>query len=268
MTELLGLASGWLTEAALVAAIVFLRVGAAAFALPGFGEGMIPVRVRLLLALLLAAAIAPAAADAVLPAIAGAAGEAGPAEPADLAALIAAESAVGLAIGLAARLFIHALQIAGTAISQAASLSQLMGAPGGEAMTGVSQCLSLGGMALASAAGLHADIARLMATSYEVFPPGTWPEAMPVLTWMGGLLSRTFALAIALTAPFLAASLLYNLALGAISRAMPQLMVTFVGAPALTLGALALMAASLPIGLAVWHDALSRFVGQPFGSSP
>ncbi|MFC3118840.1 flagellar biosynthetic protein FliR [Jhaorihella thermophila] len=34
-----------------------------------------------------------------------------------------------------------------------------------------------------------------------------------------------------LSAPFVIASLLYNLTLGAINRAMPQLMVTLVGAP-------------------------------------
>jgi flagellar biosynthetic protein FliR len=60
------------------------------------------------------------------------------------------------------------------------------------------------------------------------------------------------------------ASLLYNLALGAINRAMPQLMVSFVGAPALTLGGLALLALAAPILLSFWSDAVERALFQPF----
>ncbi len=60
--------------------------------------------------------------------------------------------------------------------------------------------------------------------------------------WGLAQVSRSFALAFSLAAPFVIAGLLYNVALGVINRAMPQLMVAMVGAPAITLGGIALFA--------------------------
>ena len=77
-----------------------------------------------------------------------------------------------------------------------------------------------------------------------------------------------YALAFMLAAPFVIASLIYNLALGAINRAMPALMVSMIGAPALTLGALALMAVATPVILAAWLDAFSDHLARPFAVSP
>ena len=73
-------------------------------------------------------------------------------------------------------------------------------------------------------------------------------------------MGRTFALAFSLAAPFVTAALLYNIALGVINRAMPQLSVTFIGAPALTAGGLLLilvaaLAASLVLGFATGASA-------------
>jgi flagellar biosynthetic protein FliR len=64
--------------------------------------------------------------------------------------------------------------------------------------------------------------------------------------------------------PFAIAALIYNVALGVINRAMPQLMVAFVGAPALTAGGLLLLYAAAPVMLSVWITALGRVLEQPF----
>ena len=80
-----------------------------------------------------------------------------------------------------------------------------------------------------------------------------------------GQMSQAFALAFALAVPFLVGSLLYNLALGAINRAMPQLMVAFVGAPALTWAALVLLLATAPLILSVWHEHFDRRLADPLG---
>jgi flagellar biosynthetic protein FliR len=75
--------------------------------------------------------------------------------------------------------------------------------------------------------------------------------------------ARAFALAFSLAAPFVVASFLYNLALGAINRAMPQLMVAFVGAPVITAGGLVLLALALPALLGVWLAAFDEFLARP-----
>ncbi len=73
-------------------------------------------------------------------------------------------------------------------------------------------------------------------------------------------------MAFTLAAPFILAALLYNLALGAINRAMPSLMVTFIGAPALTLGGLVLLALATPFLLQIWRDMVSLRLLNPFGA--
>lgn len=59
-------------------------------------------------------------------------------------------------------------------------------------------------------------------------------------------------------------SILYNLALGVINKAMPQLMVAFVGAPLITLGGLFLLFLVAPLMLSVWLSALDQFMSSPF----
>ena len=70
----------------------------------------------------------------------------------------------------------------------------------------------------------------------------------------------------AIAAPFVIAAMIYNIALGAINRAMPQLLVSFVGAPAITFGGIALLFLAAPIMLAKWLDVLHRFLANPFGA--
>jgi len=77
-------------------------------------------------------------------------------------------------------------------------------------------------------------------------------------------ISESFSLAFRLAAPFVILSVLYNLTLGVINKAMPQLMVAFVGAPVITFGAIALLLISAPIMLAAWLHAFESFLAAPF----
>lgn len=256
MTELLAAAGGLSAQAALVGGVVFLRIGAAMALLPGFGEAVVPARVRLALALAFTAVVAPAVFASIAP-------RTGTAEA--LLACLATETLIGLALGLVLRLVVLALEIAGTIAAQAASLSQMFGA-GGEPMPAISHLLVVAGLALAMMAGLHARIAGALILSYEVLPPGAFPDAATIRGWSIGHVTHAFAVAFGLAAPFVIASAVYNVALGAINRAMPQLMVSFVGAPAITLGALALLAIAAPAALSLWLATLEAVLADPFGA--
>ena len=85
--------------------------------------------------------------------------------------------------------------------------------------------------------------------------------------WGVSRIKSAFSLAFSLAAPFVIASLVYNVAFGVINRAMPQLMVAMGGAPAITLRGLALLLIVSPILLAVWWSELLLFVQSPFGVS-
>jgi len=241
--------------AAVTGFVVFLRIAAAMAFLPGFGEAVVPVRVKLAVAIVFTAVVAPAMSPA-----ASRVAE----NPAAVFACLWTEPMIGLAIGLVLRLMVIALEIAGTIAAQSTSLSQLFGA-GGEPMTSMSHLLVTAGLALAMMAGLHTKAAALFLLSYDVLPPGALPAAESVSDWGLRHIAHAFAFGFSLAAPFVLASAIYNVALGAINRAMPQLMVSFVGAPALTAGALVLLVMAAPAGLALWLGVLDALLADPFG---
>jgi flagellar biosynthetic protein FliR len=249
LSSLLDLAEG----VAWAAALLFLRIGALVALMPGFGDQAVPVRVKLALVMAFTLALTPLLAERL--------GTAGP--PPGLAAL-GGEALAGLILGIGLRLFLLALQTAAVIIAQASTLAQLFAGATPEPLPAVGNLLLIAGIALALTAGLHLRAAELVILSYDILPAGGLPSARDAADWNLGLVRRTFALAFSLAAPFVIASMIYNLALGAINRAMPQLMVSMVGAPALTLGALALLAITAPALLAVWLQAFSGHLADPF----
>ena len=253
LASLLDLAQGVLWAAALV----FVRVGAVLALMPGFGDMAVPQRIKVALIVCFTAVITPVLAPEI-----EAFG------PAPALAPLAGEAVAGLILGLGMRLFLLTLQSAASIIAQATTLSQLFAGAAPEPQPAIGNLFLIAGTALALGAGLHVKAAQLMILSYDILPAGGYPDARAVADWGVGLASQTFSLAFTLAAPFVIASMIYNLALGAINRAMPQLMVSMVGAPALTLGGLALLAVATPLILSVWLQAFDAFLVDPFSGVP
>ncbi len=251
LADIAALSQNWLS----VAFVVFLRVGAAMAMLPVFGERAVPERIRLLLALSFTLIVLPAAEPIVRPAV----------ETNGNALFLFTETLAGLAIGAVVRFFVMALQIAGSMAAQSTSLSQLFGGANVDPLPAMGHVLMMGGFALAMIMGLHVRLTEILIMSYDIFHPGQFPGADLLSTWGLQRVVHAFALAFTLAAPFVVASLIYNVALGVINRAMPQLMVAFVGAPAITAGGLILMFLSTPILLNIWGQGLIMFLNNPFG---
>ncbi len=240
-----------------LAFVVFLRVTALVSLLPAFGERSIPTRVKLGAAIAFTLVVAPAvtvpgAEAGLLP----------------LVRVVLTEILIGLGLGLGLRLIVLALQTAGSVAAQSTSLSQILGGAAVEPVPAMGYLLTVAGLALAAAMGIHIRAAQFLVHSYALFPVGTVPAPSDLSQWGVTQISRSFALAFGLAAPFVIASLIYNLALGVINRAMPQLMVAFVGAPAITFAGLFLLFAGTPIILSVWSDTLFAFMNDPVGAAP
>lgn len=235
--------------------LVFLRAGPLMSMFPGFGENSVPVRIKLVLALALTVIVAPAVQPFAgrAPAFSG------------FAVLVLVESGIGLAMGLGLRLFLLALQTAGSIAAQATSLSQILGSAGATPLPAMGHILVVAALALAMLLGLHIRVAEMFILSYNLFPVGEMPGAAALSEWGVIQVARSFALAFQLAAPFLIVSVIYNLTLGIINRAMPQLMVVFVGAPAITAAGLIGLMLLSPLMLEVWMQALEAFVSNPFG---
>lgn len=253
LSALLTLAEGVVWAAALV----FIRIGATVALMPGLGDQAVPMRIKLALVVAFTLVLAPSLAEPI-----AANG------PAPALAPLAGEAVAGLILGIGMRLFLLALQTAAGIIAQASTLSQLFAGAAPEPQPAIGNLFLVAGIALALAAGLHVRAAELALLSYDLLPAGGYPDARAAADWNLALVSRTFALAFSLAAPFVVASMIYNLALGAINRAMPQLMVAMVGAPALTLGAIALLAVAAPILLALWLQVFEAYLADPFGPAP
>ena len=231
------------------AAAVFTRLSLLVFLLPGLGARVVPARVRLVLALSLTALLTPAVAPGI--------------PDAPLPLLLAGEALAGAYLGFSFRVLVFVLSVAGTIIAQAMSLSQIFGAGISEdSSTTVSTLLTMAAMTLFVTAGLHVAAFGILLDSYEAFPPGLAGLSGGYAQAALRACADGFAFGVSLALPFVLMNLAYNAVLGLASRAMPQLMVTFVGMPAITFGGMSLLAAAAGIILTVWLDR----VGQVFAT--
>lgn len=238
--------------------LFFVRIAAALAVLPGLGERVVPNRVKILLAGALTAAVAPALAPAAsLEAM-----------TTSVPSVILFESVVGLVLGLSFRFLIFAIQIAGSMAAQSTSLSQVFGNASVEPLPAMGHFLVFGGLALAMLSGFHIHVVTVFIRSYDFFPAGQLPNAADLAQWAVGRVAHAFELAFELAVPFIILSAIYNLALGAINRAMPQLMVAFVGAPLITFGGLAVLFLTAPFVLSRWMQALQYVLENPVGPFP
>ena len=112
-------------------------------------------------------------------------------------------------------------------------------------------------------AGLPVQAAELILTSYDLFPAGQGLAGPDLAEWGLAQVGRATGLAFSLSAPFALAGLVWNLALGLVNRAMPHLPVSFIGAPALSFGGLALLLAASPLLLQQWQAAFVALLQAP-----
>lgn len=243
MTDILELASDYGPAEFLIVFAVFCRIGAAAALLPGFGEQVVPARIKLSSALAFTVIIVPLVWEEMSNVTASQ----------TVTSVILSETLAGLAVGLFFRLILVVLQITGAVAAQSTSLSQIFGAGlGSEPQAAFSTLLVVAGLALATSLGLHVQFAHVFVYSYEIFPPMLLLNPMDVTEWGVSHISNVFSLGFSLAAPFVIASVIYNFGLGVINRAMPQLMVAMVGAPAISLGGLVILFAAAPLILGTW----------------
>lgn len=239
----------WLNQYAWIGALLFARLGAVLMVAPGWGEQTTPPTFRLGLAVLVTATLAPS--------LIGAA----PRLPANIMTaipLIISEIMIGLILGLGARLMMSALQVAGATIGIASGLgfAQQVDPIASQPAAIFSAFFSLMGVVLLMAAGLHRVMIEAAADSYRMFPPGAMPPIGDATQFMIDAVSNAFRLGIQLSAPVLIFSLVFNIALGLVSRLIPQVQVFMTAMPLSVMMGLAVTALGLGGGMMVWLDAM------------
>lgn len=204
--------------------LIFARAGTMLMLLPGLGEMSVPMRLRLTIALILAAVLLPLHRNEFQINL----GSIGP-----ILVLLATEMLVGAVLGMTARMTISALQVAGSVVAQQLGFGFVMAVDPTQGQQGVlvGNFLTLLGVTLIFATDMHHLVIAALHDSYTLFRPGE----VPATGDMAELMTRSFAMAfrigIQLSAPFLVFGLVFNLGLGILSRLMPQMQVFFVGMP-------------------------------------
>jgi flagellar biosynthetic protein FliR len=244
------LASGALIYWIATIILLMARVGLIVFFMPGIGEQAVPVRIRAMIVLIFCVSLAISGV-VDLPAIAGLA---------SFFQLLFAEVTIGLFFGLLLRVSIWMLSIAGTIIAQVIGLAQMLGiALETEAQTITANALSMAGAALLLSMDYHVSVFVRMTTIYIDIPAGAVGMVDPMFLIKRGF--EAFGIAIMLAWPFVAVNLLYNICLGFINKALPSLMVAFVGAPFMIGAGIMLLAFSIATILSVWMDKVPSIIG-------
>jgi flagellar biosynthetic protein FliR len=228
--------------------LVFARIGTMVMLLPGLGEMTMPRRVRLAVALVLAAVLLPLHRNAYQVDLRSF----GP-----VMAMLGEEIFIGAVLGLTARLTISALQVAGFVIAQQLGLGFVTAVDPTQGQQGVlvGNFLTILGVTLIFAADLHHLVIGALNDSYALFRPGELPLLGDVAALTTQTVATAFRIGIQLAAPFLVFGLLFNLGLGVLSRLMPQMQVFFVGLPL-----------SILVGLLILFLILGAMMGVFLGS--
>ena len=215
----------------------FLRVSGFLMVSPGFGSQTIPSRIKLVFSLAMTLFLTPAiSANGFFDVGSGL-----------TIAIFISELVIGLLLGAMFRIMVLSMHTSATIAAHSISLSQMLGTPNAEPIPALGILYQWSVIALLIAIDFHIKIGAILLASYEVFPLGMSQSVTSLLR--SGILqiNYTFEMAFSLAAPFVALSLVYNFIIGLINRAMPQLMVYLIGAPAIIIMGILTLAVGFPM---------------------
>jgi len=241
-------------DVALAFGLLFARTAGVMGALPALLGVSMPLRIRLMLAALIAAALMPLAA-VTMPSAAGIT---------PIVILIVRELAIGLTLSFAAAVVVGAVMTAGSVIG--GSMEMNTGAVL-RAQVEAPNALSDGFGALAAmlffVGGFHRMLILALAHSLTVAPLGTLSLPDPHhLISLGG---RVFALALALSFPVMVPLFVLSIAQGVIARLAPQVNILIAAPAAMVMAGLVLLgldAAGLGAGIMrAWTSVMTQSMG-------
>ena len=229
--------------------VVGLRVSGLMLFAPFFSSATIPARIKIVLVIAITAVLYPVYGPHIAAFV-----------PSQWPMLVASETLVGIAIGLATNAVFEAAQIAGQILSvqMGYSLVNILD-PNTQVESTVIAMLHQGMvMLIFLALGVHHWVLRAIAHSFDYLPPGTAtlnPLLAKALLHEGTIVLQ---LGVQIAAPILTATLLVDLILGLFGKASPQMPLMLLG-PAIksTLGVF-LFAATIGF----WPHLMERYFSE------
>jgi len=218
--------------------LAYLRIGAMLLVAPVFGARMVPKPVRVGLGLAIAVIVTPLlppmpVVDALSPE----------------AVLIAVhQMLIGLAMGFALQLVFGALVTAGqtVAMSMGLGFAALVDPQNGVQVPVVSQFYLISSTLLFLVLNGHLQLIQMVVDSFHTLPVGVTGLPSDALWNLVGWATQMFAGALMVALPAITSIMLVNVALGAMTRAAPQLNIFSVGFPITLLGGFVIIILTLP----------------------
>lgn len=204
-----------------VFALVLFRLGGFILSAPLFSSSVVPKRIRIALALAISAMMVPVLSSQVTTritlsqAILGGAGE----------------LLIGLSIGLALTALLSCAQVAGLVVGQQAgiALGNVFDPTQNQTVTTVGQIYTIVLIFMFLLAGGHRAAMAALLDTYEVMPIMSTHANEPMVLLLVEMISAAFIVGIRLAGPVLIALFLTAIAMGFLSRTMPQLNILSVG---------------------------------------
>lgn len=202
------------TEYLLRVFLVFVRISGLLMAAPFFGQQTVSVRVRVLLAVVLAYSMTGLVAPP-LPAYVG--------HSFGFMAAVGVEAFTGLLLGFTAQFVFYAVQFAGEIIGfqMALGIAQVYDPLNGQSANPAGRLLSLVFLLVFILIDGHHVLLRALATSFNVVPLGgahLQASGPLLLGWTGDF----FTTSVRLAAPFMITIFLIDVTLGVFARLVPQ----------------------------------------------
>jgi len=242
--------------------MIFTRVGTAMMIMPGIGDGFVPERVRLMFALGFSVMMTPVLQSSLPEFTMG---------NVQFLSMIIGEFIMGAFIGGMARIFMTALDTGGMLISTQMGLAnaQIFNPQFAAQGSIMGAFLSITGALLIFATNLHHELIMALVQSYQSFPPGHLTANM-----MGDMadivslaVTEAFGIGFHFAMPFFVVTMMIYVALGILSRLMPQLQVFMLSMPIQIIVGFLTFTAVAGAGMTYWlteYESGIRFFIVPF----
>lgn len=219
--------------------LVFARLAVVFLLMPGISAIYVPMRIRLILAILVTVLVLPLVVTGLPPQ---------PDAPAELVWLVVKESLIGGFMGGLIQIVMSSLELAAFMISNAVGITNAMiDDPVTEEQTSIiTGFLTLIAVALIFITGVHQFILQAIVDSYTLLAPSQDLFPGDMLQIGARLLDQAFAMGLRLSAPFIVYELVFQVSAGVLARLSPQLNVFFVAVPGKIVAGIAVLMVSLP----------------------
>ncbi|TWT43197.1 flagellar biosynthetic protein FliR [Botrimarina hoheduenensis] len=224
-------------------ALVLARVGALVATAPLLATPTLPLRIKALLAVSMAAVVTPLQLqrEMLLPETLS-----------EIISAVANDALIGATLGLGVMVILSGIQLTGQVIGQMSGMALTDGTDPilQDNATVFSQIFYFVTVAVFVAAGGHSEMIDVLLSTFDSVPPGAYVFQDQLAITFLGLLSAGFELGLRTSAPLMVGLFLATVVLGLISRTLPQINTVVVGFSINGLLTLGLM--MLSVGAVAW----------------